>query len=310
MKFNTTELDTMKFDTTEFDTTEFDLDILSPYANAVPEMEYTYKGGCYPKKILLHHPEIERILRKITLDLTYQDIDYILTLPADTLREDLQQLILREIGRQFGKNIRRLQRGNCDGDLIGNCFLFLSKVGVIQDTLPVLVEFLRQSFDILDFNEGDAGCYYIKSLVYNFLQVDPTCFKSFLLEEGLASIAKIELLDFIHEIVCGVPSLRQPILTMIRDILEQYKKDLPYRTICDGTVVAFAIGIPAELGATELLPLVEELFATDMVDKTWYGDIDDVREMFNEPTSADNFALPYGNIYAIVDEFKKCFGGK
>ncbi len=271
----------------------------------VPEMEYTYVGGNYPKKIRLHHPEIEPILRKSVLELEEKDIDTVLALPVDTLREDLHQLILREIGRQYGKTEKQLEEEEQNEDIIGNCFIFLSKVGTLQDTLPVLLEFLRQSPDIIFYNEGFAGRFLVKPLVYNFLREDPTCFKSFLLEKGLCSMAKTEILDFIRAIVCDIPSLRQPVLDMMHEVLEAYKADLPIRTLCDGEVVAFALFVVAELSATEFLPLVEEFYATDLVDKGLMGEIDAVRDIFNAPISADKLTLPYGDIYAIFEIFKE-----
>ncbi len=268
-------------------------------------MKYTYVGGNYPKKIRLHHPKIEPILRKSVLELEEKDIDTVLALPADTLREDLHQLILREIGRQYGKTENQLDEEEQNEDIIGNCFIFLSKVGTLRDTLPVLLEFLRQSPDIIFYNEGFAGRFLVKPLMYNFLQEDPTCFKSFLLEKGLCSMSKTEILDFIQAIACDVPSLRQPVLDMMREVLEAYKADLPMRTLCDGGVVAFAIFVVAELSATEFIPLVEELYATDLVDKGLMGDIDAVYDTFQEPISADNLSLPYGDIHAIYSIFQK-----
>lgn len=283
-----------------------DEEVCTPYPWAkVPEMEYTYVGGNYPKKIRLHHPEIEPILRKSVLELEEKDIDTVLALPADTLREDLHQLILREIGRQYGKTEEQLDEEEQNEDIIGNCFIFLSKVGTLRDTLPVLLEFLRQSPDIIFYNEGFAGRFLVKPLMYNFLQEDPTCLKYFLLEKGLCSMSKTEILDFIQAIACDVPSLRQPVLEMMHEVLEAYKADLPMRTLCDGEVVAFAIFVVAELSATEFIPLVEELYATDLVDKGLMGDIDAVYDTFQEPISADNFSLPYGDIHAIYSIFKE-----
>ncbi len=292
------------FDDDEDDDDDEEDDSPYPWAD-VPEMEYTYVGGNYPKRIQLHHPEIEPILRKSVLELEEKDIDTVLALPVDTLREDLHQLILREIGRQYGKTEKQLEEEEQNEDIIGNCFIFLSKVGTLQDTLPVLLEFLRQSPDIIFYNEGFAGRFLVKPLVYNFLREDPTCFKSFLLEKGLCSMAKTEILDFIRAIVCDIPSLRQPVLDMMHEVLEAYKADLPIRTLCDGEVVAFALFVVAELSATEFLPLVEEFYATDLVDKGLMGEIDAVRDIFNAPISADKLTLPYGDIYAIFEIFKE-----
>ncbi len=267
---------------------------------------YTYSGGDYPQTIQLHYPELEPLLYKNTLHYTRKDIDKVLSFPADALREDLHQLILRELGRQFGKTAEQLHKGKkTDYNIIGNCLLFLGEVGTFQDTLPVLLEVLRQNDVILNYNFGDVEVYFVKPLVYKFLHEDPTCFKPFLLEEGLCDFAKYTVLNYIGEIVCATPALREPVLGMMHEVLEAYLQDLPKCTICDGGVVAFAVYIPAALGATEFLPIVEEIYATGLVDKQAIGNIYTVRKIFSKPIPSDHWVLPYGDIHAIVETFQK-----
>ena len=125
------------------------------YYQDFPDMEYTYQGSNCPKTLApLHHPEIETIITKGTQDYTQADIDLLLSLPADTLREDLHQLVLSELGKQYGKTDAQLgdDRTDVNWNTIGNSFIFLTKVGELSSTLPVLLEFLRQNEDVIYFN--------------------------------------------------------------------------------------------------------------------------------------------------------------
>lgn len=277
------------------------------YYRDLPDMEYTYAGTNYPKTLApLHHPEIETIITKGTQDYTQADIDLLLSLPADTLREDLHQLVLYELGKQYGKTNAQLgdKRTNANWNTIGNSFIFLTNVGTLSGTLPVLLEFLRQNDDVVYFNEGDCGQILVKPLVYKFLMEDPICFKSFLLEKGLSASAKNEILEYIAEIACDEPLIRKPILEMMHEVLQKYRSDLPYRTMCDGTVMAFAIDIPARLNAVDFLPFIEDIYATGMVNESVEGNIDDVRESIMEPIRPDMNRVPYGDIPALIEKYK------
>ena len=277
------------------------------YYQDFPDMEYTYQGSNYPKTLApLHHPEIETIITEGTQDYTQADIDLLLSLPADTLREDLHQLVLYELGKQYGKTDAQLgdDRTDVNWNTIGNSFIFLTKVGELSSTLPVLLEFLRQNEDVIYFNEGDCGQILVKPLVYKFLMEDPLCFKSFLIEKGLSASAKNEILEYLQEIACDEPSVRIPILNMMHEVLLQYQADLPYRTMCDGTVMAFAIGVLTGLNAVDFLPLIEDIYATGMVNESVEGSIDEVRERIMEPIQPDMHPVPYGDIPALVELYK------
>lgn len=71
-------------------------------------MNYTFKGKDYPKQIKLHHPEVETILSKDPLDITFREMNYLYDLPLESLTEDENNLILRELGRQQGKTLDKL----------------------------------------------------------------------------------------------------------------------------------------------------------------------------------------------------------
>lgn len=131
------------------------MDFFKEYRD-LPRMKHTYTGKDYPKDIILHHPEIEPIVSKDMETITDEEIHSVLNLPADTLREDLHNLVLRELYRQTikGKDNRRK-----NWQIIGNAFMFLVKVGNVESTLPIVLEVLRQDEDVITYNFGDfASC--------------------------------------------------------------------------------------------------------------------------------------------------------
>lgn len=280
----------------------------SPNHSSRPRMSYTYRGGDYPKTIRLYHPEAEIILRKDTLTMTQADIDTLLSLPKETLREDMHQLVLQELGRQYGKTDEQLQDDNTPIDwcIMGNCFLFLAEIGS-QESLSVLLEFLRQNEDVLRFNEGDSGEYLVKPLLYRCLRDNPALIQPFLLEEGLAANAKMEVLDYLANFANCDKAMRAPILKMMREVLPAYKQDLPKHTICDGEVVAFAIEVLIASYAKECLPMIEELYATGLVDNSVNGNMSEVRKLLLMSDTECSYSLPSLKVRDIIKAYQACF---
>lgn len=62
----------------------------------------------YLKEIKLHYPEVETILSKDPLDITRREMNHLYDLPLESFTDDENNLILRELGRQQGKNFDEL----------------------------------------------------------------------------------------------------------------------------------------------------------------------------------------------------------
>ena len=261
----------------------------------LPDMEYTYKGGTYPDTLTLTYPQIQNIVEKKTEDITDKEMACVLSLPHDSLRTDLHQLILWEIGRQWGNTKKHYDNSDtCNWCTIGNAMMFLIEAGN-EETVWVVLEALRQNDDCLDYNFGDIMDHFTKPLLFIFCKENPEILKEFLLEEGLTSRAKDNVFDVLTTIGLRVPEQRERVIKMTAKVLEEYKKNLPQHTICDGTCVAFGIDVLVSLGATEHLPLIEELYATGLIDEYVLGPIKSVRKEIKQLRVIDDrvFLSPY-----------------
>ncbi len=256
-----------------------------------PPMEYAYQGGEYPKKVTLNCPELKEKMRKDLYDFSDEDIDWVQSLPEDKLRADLQSLVLYELGRQWGKSAGELDdEAPDDWCVLSNSLVFLTNVATVNETLPVVLEVMRQSSEFREYNFGDASDLLLDPVLCALVKDNPRLLKSFLLEKGLSPEFKSSVLELLEHIARNCPEIRQEIIDMTVELLKEYKADLSERTICDGTVTAFAIGILVSLGDIEHLPLIEEIYATNLVDEVCEGHIDEVRRSIRNPWSA--FPLP------------------
>jgi len=272
----------------------------------VPDMEYSYSGGSYPSEAELNYPEVERIVMKQTEDISDDEMEYVLLLPKDKVREDLHNLILRELGRQWGKDYGELQDDTENNwCVVGNANMFLTRVGTVQDTLPVVLETMRQSQDFFEFNFSDCNDLLLDPVLFVLIKDNPRLLMPFLLEEGLSYSSKMIALELLEHIAIHIPQVRQDIVDMTVEVLEEYKIDLPVRKICDGAVVGFAIGILVGCGAVEHLPLIEELYETGLVDEFCEGHIEEVRESIL--SLREGLPLPPTDPYIIRDRYIQAF---
>lgn len=267
----------------------------------VPSMKYTYKGKKYPKSAKLHHSEVKKIVETSLENISDEQIESVLSLPEETLREDLHALIMQQIGLQWGKTGDELDEKGISWKTVGNSLMFLTKVGTIEDTFPVVLEILRQSDEFITFNFGDIPDELLYPVIYTLCKDNPSILIPFLLEEGLCPRAKKIVLELLQHMADNHPEMREEFLSISKTLLEAYKEDLPDRTICDGGVVAFAISIPLALKATELQSLAEELYETGLVDEGVYGHIDELRECFIE--GLHHYNLPATDPYSIRDAY-------
>ena len=96
--------------------------------------------------------------------------------------------------------------------------------------------------------------------------------------------------------------MRKNIPELTAEILELYKENLPKHTICDGGCTAFGIDVLVSLGAAEYLPLIEELYATGLVDEYVLGPIKSVRKKIRNPRNYERevYLTPYEVRNAVI----------
>lgn len=277
--------------------------------NDKPLMDYTYKGIDYPHTILLNHPDIQPIIEKDIDNITDDDLDFVLSKPADTLRHDLHSLMMFEIGKQWGATKDDYQtRDDFHWEIFGTAMMFLIHVGTKEETLPVFLEIMRQSNAFFDFNFGDIPDWFIEPLVWKLCKDDPRSVMPYLLEEGLCTWCKIQVVTALEVIGSYNKKVLPVISDMLTELLTAYKEDLPQRHITDGSVTAFTMTVPVNLGMKDFLPQIEDIYATGLVDESVMGDIKEVRKEFKQPYSRAE--LPASTAYEFIASYRSAFGNR
>lgn len=267
-------------------------------------LKYTYKCDTYPATISLQHPEVMDIVSMDLETIPDSAIEDVLRLPEDEVRNDLHQIILHELYRQTGKNSKELNddtSNNCQ--CIGNAFMFLAKIGTIEETLPVVLEVLRQHDDFLQFNFGDFTTELVFPVIYALCKDKPSRLMDFMLEEGLDPYAKVLAIEYITAMGFHIPEVHQEVVDMTKTLFYEYRKDLPQSKICDGQVMAFVMDMATRVGAKELLPEIKELYATGTVYQGLMGSIKNIESYMASPACSTE--LPPTEPIDIRDNYEK-----
>lgn len=278
----------------------------------------------YPKQINLKYPEIEAIVSTDAEDMTPRIYSFMANLPADTL-SDLQQLILREIGRQHGKDSTQLAADTgVNGNIIANALRFsLLYTPYTKDTefLKVILEILRQTDDIIDYNLGENhGRDSIFPAMWHFCYAHPAHLKPYLLERSLYHRGKEIALEWLGTICAsakyGSPqneAIYKESDTAFREILEAYIDDFNQREtdekshlttiehsqcasvyypqdnhatlpqqMADKEIMSILVGEAAPAGADSVRPFIPLLYRHHLIDEEICGPEEDVMWTFSQ----------------------------
>lgn len=242
-------------------------------------MKYTYKGKDYPKGIKLNHPEIYLILGNIQP--TPEEFCYMMSLPAQTLRQDLENLLLQEIGKMWGKSEKEFDElYMLSKTLIGCILIYLIRVANVNSTLQVVLELLRQRYSTIYNMLGDKfDDDKAVPVLYVLTKDHPSLLKSFLLEEGISSFGKKIVCELLGRIglFSNDKQVENEFSETVHEVMDAYIKDYSNgQKICDKDVISYLVDAASDAGLHNMRDTVVNLFNKGMVNEDVCGDLDTV----------------------------------
>ncbi len=244
-----------------------------------PSTEYTYKHPEYPSSITVENPVVEQILcdPSNAIYLKRKQIDTLLVLPHDSLRHDLEQLILYHTGLSCDGIPDEIEEKPFVG-VIGLAIMLLAEVGNSDTSLDVVLEILRQSSDFKDYHLGDAGEDTCISTIYKLGQNSLDKLMDFMKEEGLDSFAKSFVPQAVVMIAQKHPERRSEVLEWFRKLLLFATEKIAETQWIDSTLAGLIVSEVINIRAKELLPEIKALHNTGLVDIGINGPYHDVEK--------------------------------
>jgi hypothetical protein len=270
-----------------------------------PRMPYTYRHPDYPKEIQLNFPWIQEELSKTENAIYLKDelTDRILALPHEALRQDLENLIMYHIGLTCDGIPEGYDDGQYNG-LLSSCVILIAEVGNSDSSLDCVFEVMRQSTDFFDYHLGDSSHEVFVPTLYKLAGNRLDKLLEFIKEEGLYWLPKAEVFPTVVQIALRQPERRAEVIEWFRQALHFCIDHVEEAKAVDNEVAGTMICDLIELQAVELLPEINALFDTEMVNIGICGKREEVLDDIVNPdytVSLDNCILD------IHDRFEDMF---
>ena len=248
----------------------------------LPQESYNYIYPEYPKELKVKHPELVDIFYDTQNQngLPPKTIQDILALPHDELREDLEHIVLYEIGQTYG-DIPQERFDEPYRIPITHCLFFL---GELKDnrSLPVVLEVLKQKDCFYDFHFGDFMHEIITPTVYLLGKDRLEDLSAYMMTPGFDTFARAIVSHAVSYIVRVQPERREEVTDWFRRLLIFYEKNLPQCYCCDGNLVGMVTCDLLDIHAKELLPQIKVLYDTHLVDETACGNYNEVQKHMSD----------------------------
>ncbi len=245
------------------------------------------KAGRKPK---LKLPQLIELLDD---EMDEENIEAILSLPHDELRQDLEAIIRYQFNTDHWDHLE-----------FGTMYaiMLLAEVGN-DDSLKLILETLRQDeiYDSMMIDEADGITYSstLAKLGRNHLD----WLLSFMKEPGHTVTARCEVMQAIVNMDYHWPEMNDELLAWWRALLQFYTTALPKGKGCDSETAAEAIeSIEQMHNCDKLLHDVIPLFDTGLVDESITEDVDQVIDYLKfGPLLHDDYVHPL-NIFERFEE--------
>ena len=274
----------------DFDDFDEEEDDDEPYT--LIETQYTYQHPQYPQVLNVENqwivPELCDPKNAIAPDDNL--IDRILALPHDSLRRDLENLILYYTGLTCD-HLPDDEAEEYNG-VIGTSLMLLAEVGNEDSSLDVVLEVLRQSPEFYEYHICDSGEDIFIPTIYKLGQHKLDKLMAFAKEEGLYSLSKSCVLSAVSQIAYYQPKRRDEVIEWFREIIQFALEKLPNPQFFDSDLLGDIINELTEIRAKELLKEIRALFDTGYVETFFTRNYKEVEEdILNPEYTSDNFCL-------------------
>ena len=205
------------------------------------------------------------------LGLKPQLVKRILSLPAESLRQDLEHLIMYHVGLTCDDISEDYDPGDRFNGVIGASLILLAEVGNGDTSLDVVLEVMRQSPDFSEYHICDAGEEIFIPTICRLGQDHLDKLLAYAKESGLYGYLQCQAYAAVRVMSFYNPDLRQPVIEWFRELLRYYA-DYSQSHDVDCEQMGLLVSEVTDLHAPELLPEVKALFDAGAVHEGTSGD--------------------------------------
>ena len=260
-----------------------------------------------------HHSEIEVFYQKSIEELSESELEKIISLPRLTLIEDLEKVIEDSIRRW--EYFQELDYDESTHEFVFHALYCLGALEV-ESSLPKVLNLLRMGEEFIDYWFADyiEEVFYvvISGLAKNQLKE----LYEFAKEENIHAFGRLTITKVVSQISLHQPDRREEIINWFSELIKFHLKQLDNENLIDSVFLGFTAGNLVDIRAVELLPLIEELYANNLIPDMYQGNLVDMTEKIKkeqdpyylEPLPLNIYEY-YSRVYkkrraSLPDEFK------
>jgi hypothetical protein len=253
---------------------------------------------------VFNHPEINN-LYKYGIAIPHEKLREILALNRETVIDDLEK-ILQDAAERYQHFIKAdLGEGSGTFPLHAICLLAELKS---ENSLPVILSFLENNEEVLEFWLGDHITSTIWLPLYLLSQNQLDLLKQFLLKPGIYTYSKTTVSKALEQTAMHHPQKGNETAAIYNEVLSYYLNAELKDNIIDSDFLALAIGDIIDCGFTELLPLIKELFDKEYVNVGINGTYDEVEKYLKDLPRREH-KNKIENIFELYDTILNTWSG-
>lgn len=248
-----------------------------------------------------NHEEIEWLYNH-GLYIGEEKLNKILSLPKDTLINDLELVLLDSILR-YGHFKKMFEENGWDEERMNFVVHAIYLLGELEatDSLETIFDVLGQSDEYFDLFLGDFLTSAIWEPIYKMAANDLEACKEFMSTPGIDTYARATIPDVLEQLAIHHPERRDEVLIWYADVIQFFLDSTLEDNVIDSDVIALLICNVIDIDGTELVPEIEQLFKRGLVSQGICGDWQAVKEAFERPDSFDKRK----EILPIVDRYEE-----
>tara|TARA_R110002050_G_scaffold47065_1_gene110216 strand:+ start:240 stop:1808 length:1569 start_codon:yes stop_codon:yes gene_type:complete len=248
-----------------------------------------------------NHEEIEWLYNH-GLYIGEEKLNKILSLPKDTLINDLELVLLDSILR-YGRFKKMFEESGWDEERMNFVVHAIYLLGELEatDSLETIFDVLGQSDEYFDLFLGDFLTSAIWEPIYKMAANDLEACKEFMSTPGIDTYARATIPDVLEQLAIHRPERRDEVLSWYADVIQFFLDSTLEDNVIDSDVIALLICNVIDIDGTELVPEIEQLFKRGLVSQGICGDWQAVKEAFERPDSFDKRK----EILPIVDRYEE-----
>ena len=249
------------------------------HKNAVKwNQSYSYRHPQYPVALEVENTSVlQTISDPENVCLSDAQVDEILSLPHDSLRRDLENILLFNIGLSCDGIPKEMSDAPFSG-VIAHCVMLLGEVGNDSSSLNAVLEVLRQTDNFLDYHIADSSMEIIVPTIYKLAKNKLDVLMEFMMENGLENFWKFSVANAVAQIAFLEPDKRPEIIVWFKDLLTVINRDFPSATYTDAMLNGSIVSNLININASELLPEIKTMYDNGFVDLMVCGDYSKVEK--------------------------------